>query len=343
VKIGIVGLPKSGKTTLMRLLTQPRGDAPLKASTQAVGVMEVPDPRVDRLSQLYRRKRTIYARTDVEDVQPHKGQELLNAVRSFDALIVVAGAFMADSPASVVSVLDDLETEFFVADLASVEGRLERLGSNKAKPVSWAEIPFLEKCRDALDRGVPVRKAEFESHERDLLTNSSFFTSKPIILAVNVSEASLSGGDYVGRQELEAKASQMGYPVVIFSGEVEPEIAALPEADRLAFLKEYGLEETGVSRIAKASYRCLGLISFFTVGNDEVRAWAIVRGTAAKEAAGKIHTDFEKGFIRAEVVAFEDLREHGSMKACKEKGLVRLEGKEYVVKDGDLLNIRFNV
>ncbi len=343
MKIGIAGLPKSGKTTLMRLLTQARGDAPLKASTQAVGVMEIPDPRVDWLSQLYQPKRTIYARMEVEDIQPHKGQELLNAGKNLDALIVVVGAFMEVDSASALSVVADLETEFFVADLASVEGRLERLRSNKAKPVSQAELPFLEKCREALDNDVPLRKVEFEMHEKDFLVNFAFFTAKPVIVAVNVSETSLESKDYAGRQDLEVKASQMDYPVVVFSGEVEPEIAALPEADRLAFLKEYGLDETGVSRIAKASYWCLGLISFFTVGDDEVRAWTVIRGTNAKGAAGKIHTDLEKGFIRAEVAAYDDLREHGSMKACKEKGLVRLEGKEYVVEDGDILNIRFNV
>jgi hypothetical protein len=343
MNIGIAGLPKSGKTTLMKLLTQARGDARPRASGQAVGIMEIPDPRVDWLSQLYQRKRTVYARMEALDIQPPRGQELLDTARNLDALIVVVAAFMAEGPASVLSLVDDLETEFFVSDLASVEGRLDRLTSNKATPISQAELPFLEKCRQALDDNIPLRKVEFEPHEKGFLTNFAFFTAKPIILAVNVSEVSLSSGDYAGRRELEVKASVMDYPVVVFCGEVEPEIAALPESDRLAFLREYGLEETGVSRIAKASYRCLGLVSFFTIGDDEVRAWTVASGTNAREAAGKIHTDMEKGFIRAEVVAYEDLREHGSMKTCKGKGLVRLEGRDYIVKDGDLLNIRFNV
>jgi len=343
MKIGIAGLPKSGKTTLMKLLTQVKGDAPLKGTVQSLGVMEIPDQRVDWLSRLFQPERIIYARTEVLDIQPHKGQDLLNAVRGLDALIVVIPAFMADSPAAALTIVDDLETEFFVADLSSVEGRLEKLSSRRTKPVSQAEPPFLEKCRETLDRNLPLRKAEFEPHEKDLLSNSAFFTMKPIIVAVNVSLSSLMAGDYPGRQALLAKAADMDYPVVVFSGEVEPEIATLPEADRLSFLKEYGLTETGVERIAKAAHRCLGLLSFFTVGSDEVRAWTIEEGLNARQAAGKVHTDMQKGFIRAEVVSYDDLRGNGSMKACKDKGLVRLEGKDYIVKDGDLLNIRFNV
>lgn len=343
MNIGIVGLPKSGKTTLMKLLTQARGDAPLKGAVQSVGVMEIPDRRLDWLSRLFKPERTVYARTEVQDIQPHKGQDLLNAVRSLDALIVVIAAFMADNPASVLTIVDDLETEFFLADLAWVEGRLERIGSHKTTPLSQAEVRFLEKCRAVLDGNVPLRKIDFEPQEEGFLANYAFFTMKPMIMAVNVSESSLSTGDYPGRATLQEKARETDYPVVVFCGEVEPEIAALPEADRLAFLREYGLEETGVARIAKAAYRCLGLISFFTHGKDEIRAWTIAEGLPAKEAAGKIHTDLEKGFIRAEVVSYDDLRENGSMKACKEKGLLRLEGKDYVVKDGDILNIRFNV
>lgn len=343
MKIGIAGLPKSGKTTLMKLLTQARGDAPVKSTVQSVGVMEVPDPRIDWLSRLYQPQRTIYARNEVFDIQAHKGQELLNAVRNLDALIVVVASFIADSAGAALSIVDDLETEFFVADLSSVEGRLEKLGGHKAKPISAAEIPFLGKCRKVLDDSLPLRKVEFEPHEKDFLSNFAFFTMIPIIMAVNVSESALVARDYLGREALEAKSSQMDYPVVVFSGEVEPEISALPEDERLGFLKEYGLEETGVSRIAKASHGCLGLISFFTVGEDEVRAWTITRGMNARQAAGKIHTDLEKGFIRAEVVAYDDLHANGSMKACKDKGQVRVEGKEYIVKDGDILNIRFNV
>ncbi|HHY75484.1 MAG TPA: redox-regulated ATPase YchF [Firmicutes bacterium] len=341
MKIGIVGQPQSGKTTLMQLLTQAKGVAPQKGAVSSVGVMEVPDERVEWLSRLFRPRKTTFARMDVQDIQPYKGQEFLNAVRNLDALIAVIPVFKDGGAA--VAFLDDIETEFFVSDLASVEGRLERIQANKAKPVSMAEIPFLEKCREALDRGIPLSKVAFEPHEGDFVTNFAFYTRKPIVLAVNVSEESLIAKSYPGEDAVRDKASLMGYPVVVFSGEVETEIAALPDEDREAFLHEYGLSEPGVERIARACYEHLGLISFFTVGEDEVRAWTISRGTVARDAAGKIHTDMKKGFIRAEVMAFDDLRTCGSVKACRDKGLVRLEGKDYVVKDGDILTIRFNV
>ncbi|HHY44876.1 MAG TPA: redox-regulated ATPase YchF [Firmicutes bacterium] len=341
MRIGIVGRPQSGKTTLMQLLTQAKGVSPQKGAPSTVGVMEVPDERVLWLSSLFRPRKTTFARMDVQDIQPYKGQEFLNAVRNLDALIAVIPVFKDGG--EEVSFLDDIETEFFVADLASVEGRLDRIRSNKAKPVSMAELPFLEKCREALDNGVPLSKVAFDPHEEDFVTNFAFYTRRPIVVAVNVSEASLLEKTYPGESAVEGKASLMGYPAVVFSGEVEPEIAALPEDDRQAFLQEYGLTEPGVTRIAKVCYEHLGLISFFTVGEDEVRAWTITRGTVAREAAGKIHTDLKKGFIRAEVIPYECLREHGTVKACRDKGLVRLEGKDYVVQDGDILTIRFNV
>jgi GTP-binding protein YchF len=341
MRIGIVGRPQSGKTTLMQLLTQGKGTSQQKGASSPVGVMDVPDERVLWLSRLFSPRKPVFARMDIEDIEPYRGQGFLNAVRPTDALIAVIPVFSLGAPA--VSFLDDMETEFFVADLASVEGRLERLRSNKAKPVSMAEIPFLEKCKDALDNGVPLSKVHFEPHEGDFVTNFAFHTRKPIVVAVNASEESLHTKEYPGEDSLVAKASAMGYPVVVFSGEVESEIAALPEEDRREFLQEYGLTESGATRIAKACYEHLGLISFFTIGDDEVRAWTITRGTVAREAAGKIHTDMKRGFIRAEVIAFESLRELGSVKACRDKGLFRLEGKDYVVKDGDIVQVRFNV
>lgn len=344
LKIGIVGRPKSGKSTLFRLLTQPKGDVQAKPGHAGAGVMEIPDPRVDWLAEVFAPERKIYARAEVFDVQPWKGQEFLNSVRNLDAVIAVAGAFAAsgdeDTP---LMVLDDMETEFLISDLSSVEGRLERLSQRKAKPVSPMEIPFLEKCKEALESEIPLRKITFEEHEKAFLSNFAFYSLKPVIVAVNVSEDQLHAGNYPGKVRLESRADQMGYPVVVFSGEVENEIAQLPETEREEFLKAYGLTETGISRIARAAYRALGLISFFTVGEDEVRAWSIREGTTAREAAGKIHSDLERGFIRAEVVSYEDFRQAGSLKACKERGLLRLEGKDYKVKDGDIVTVRFSV
>ncbi len=344
MKIGLVGKPQTGKTTLFRLLTQANKDQSARSASSSVGVMEVPDARVDWLSDLFKPKKTTYARIDLSDLQPYKGQEFLNSVRNLDALIIVVGDFLASGDgAEETAFIDDVETEFFVADLSSVESRLERLTSNRAKPLAAGEMEFLDKCKRSLDDSVPLRNIDFLQHEEAFLSNFAFFTMKPVILAVNVLEDVLAQGDYPGKAYIQAKSEQGGYPVVVFSGEVETEIAVLPEKERLAFLEVYGLSETGVSRIARASYQGLGLISFFTVGDDEVRAWTVAEGSNAKTAAGKIHTDLEKGFIRAEVVSYSELREAGSLKACKEKGQLRLEGKDYTVKDGDILNIRFNV
>lgn len=344
MKVGIVGRPQSGKTTLFRLLTQTKGDSAHHRPNQSVGVMEVPDERLVWLSKIFNPKRTVFAKIDLLDVHTYKGQEFLNNVRNFDALIVVIGAFMGEEAArDSLAFMDDLEADFFVADLASVEGRLERLSMRKTKPVNEMEVPFLKKCKEALDKELPLRNLEFLPYERYFLSNFAFYTMKPMIIAPNVSEESLLSGNYPGRERVNEISKVRDYPVVVFSGIVEEEIKSLPEEDRLGFLKEYNLDEPGVSRIAKAAYQCLGLISFFTVGSDEVRAWTIRKGMTAKEAAGKIHSDFEKGFIRAEVVSYEDLRKLGSMKACKEKGIMRLEGKDYVVKDGDIITVRFNV
>jgi GTP-binding protein YchF len=344
MKIGLIGRPQTGKTTLFRLLTQSRGDSLGKSSSSDIGVMEVPDTRIDWLSGLFKPEKTIYARIDLQDIQPYKGQEFLNSVRIMDALVLALGCFMAQGDGSdQTGMIDDLETEFFIADLASVEARLERLASNKTKPLGPSEGPFLLKCKDSLDAGIPLRKVSFEAYEADYLTNFAFLTMKPVIFAANIAEDSLISHEYPGKAYIETKAHESGYPLVIFSGDVEEQIASLPEQERLSFLHEYCLEETGISRIARASYQALGLISFFTVGSDEVRAWTITNGTLARAAAGKIHTDLERGFIRAEVVSYEDLRESGSMKACREKGQLRLEGKDYLVKDGDIMNVRFNV
>jgi len=342
MKIGIVGRPKAGKTTLCRLL-RGTGESLPRPQGQNVGVMEVPDERREGLSRLFKPERTVSARVDLFEIGAFKGQEFLNDVRNMDAVIAVVGAFMETEADKTLGFLEDLETEFFVADLASVEGRFERLTTRKARPISPMEIPFLEKCKEALDNEIPLRKAEFLPYEEHFLSNFNFYTMKPIILAVNVVEDALFTKNYPGKEEMEKTSAEKGYPLVIFSGAVEEEIVSLPPEERLPFLREYGLDEPGVSRIAKAAYRSLGLISFFTVGEDEVKAWTVKEGTTAKEAAGKIHSDLEKGFIRAEVVSYEDLKALGSLKACKEKGVLRLEGKDYVVRDGDIITIRFNV
>ncbi|MGI6628342.1 MAG: DUF933 domain-containing protein [Bacillota bacterium] len=340
MKVGIAGSPQSGKTTLFRLLT----GTDTAVSQSNIGVMEVPDERVNVLSRIFKPRKTTFARIGLVDIQAHKGQDFLNSVRNLDVLIVVLGAFMGEAGVrESVEFVNAMETDFYVADLASVENRLEKLRANKAKPINQMEVPFLEKCKKALDQELPLRNATYQPYETDFLSNFAFYTIKPVILALNVSDEQLSTGDYPGGEEIRHMPESKGYEPVIFSGIVEKEIGLLNEEDRAVFLKEYGLTEPGIARIARAAYSTLGLISFFTVGSDEVKAWTISRGTEAREAAGKIHTDLERGFIRAEVVSFEDFSALGSVKACRDKGLVRLEGKDYVVKDGDIVNVRFNV
>ncbi|HHX10366.1 MAG TPA: redox-regulated ATPase YchF [Firmicutes bacterium] len=343
MKVGITGSPQAGKTTLFRLLTGVAGSKP-GSRTSSIGVMEVPDERVRILSEIYNLRKTTYARIDLADIQVHKGQEFLNGVRNLDTLVVVLGCFM-DEPGVKDSLdfIDNMETEFCCADLASVESRLERLKLNKAKPVNQMEIPFLEKCKEALDREVPLRDIGFLPHELNLVSNFAFYSSKTVILAPNIAEEHLTSGSYPGMEQISKIGEDRGYKVVPFSGTVEEEIESLDEESRTEFLNTYGITQPGTARIAQAAYEALGLISFFTVNADEVRAWTIRLGTRAKEAAGKIHSDMERGFIKAEVVSFDDFSKVGSVKECRDKGLIRLEGKDYVVKDGDIVHIRFNV
>ncbi len=343
MRVGITGSPQSGKTTLFRLLTG-AGTTASGSRQSNVGVMEVPDERVTTLAGVFKPDKTTYARVELVDIQAQKGQEFLNATRNLDVLIVVLGAFMGEAGVTdSVDFISNMETEFYLADLVSVEGRLEKLNTNKAKPVNQMEIPFLEKCKQALDKELPLREVEFLSYEKDFVSNFAFYTTKPVILAPNVSEEDLAESNYPGAAKITQISGDKGYEVVVFSGVVEEEIGCLGKEDRIAFLKAYGLTEPGIDRIAQAAYRTLGLLSFFTVGSDEVRAWTIRRGTKVREAAGKIHTDLERGFIKADVVSYEEFSRLGSIKACKDKGLVRLEGKDYVVKDGDIINVRFNV
>jgi hypothetical protein len=340
MKVGITGSPQSGKTTLYRLLTGSRPGS----GVSGAGVMEIPDDRVLTLSKIFEPSKTTYARIDLVDIQHQKGQKLLNEIRNLDALIVVIGSFMGEPGVrDSIDFLDSLRTEFYVADLSSVENRLEKLHSHKAKPVSQMEVPFLEKCKERLDQELSLKGVEFSAHETDFLRNFAFYTLKPMILALNLSEEHLLSKAYPGIEEIRHLADTLDYEMTLFSGAVEEEILSLPAEDMYLFLKEYGLEEPGTSRVAKVTYSALGLISFFTVGSDEVRAWSIPLGSTVKEAAGKIHSDLERGFIRAEVVPYEQFISLGSLKACRDKGILRVEGKDYIVQDGDIVNVRFNV
>lgn len=364
MRLGLVGLPWSGKTTLFHSLTATAGGDGRGVAVGAgaqVGIVPVPDPRLDALATVYRPRKVTPAQLEVVDIPgigPLGGdgtpadrarrRQALDAVAEADALGFVVRAYGGHAPAwdapAPARDLDAVLTELVLADLGLLETRLERLTAERRPgPDHAAHVAALERCRAHLEAGRVLRALELTDAERALLRPYRFLTTKPGLVIPNVDEAALKTGAYPGRDALDAAAAAQGFAVVVASARVEAEIAALDPAEREAFLAEYGVAEPGVNRIARAAYAACGLITFFTVGDEEVRAWSIPAGTSAHDAAGKIHTDLRKGFIRAEVVACDDLARLGSMRAVREAGRVRLEGKEYPVRDGDILTIRFAV
>jgi hypothetical protein len=361
VKIGIVGLPMVGKTTVFNLLTQAHQETSAYMTGRRdtnVGVAKVPDRRIDWLSALYKPKKTIYATIDVFDVVglvrgasagQGVGNEFLNSIRDADAVIHVVRAFQNPDVVHVEGSLDpwrDLETvnyELLLSDLEVVEKRIEKINTGKKRPEHEVELSALEKCKEALEAERPIHGVQFTPAEAAALRGFTFFTEKPVILVVNVDEQQFRTGEWPSQAQLAAWAAERNIPLVPVCGQLEAELVELSGEDRGLFLADLGLNESGVERIARAAYRKLGYLSFFTVGEDEVRAWPIHAGLCAKEAAGKVHSDIERGFIRAEVVAYDDLARLGTMVRVKEAGLFRLEGKEYLVQDGDIINYRFAV
>ncbi|WP_347490516.1 redox-regulated ATPase YchF [Desulfoscipio sp. XC116] len=359
---GIVGLPMVGKTTLFNLVTNSGLETSnyLTGKTEInVAMAEVPDARIDFLINLYKPKKNAYAQIQFSDVPglvrgasegKGVGNRFLDGIRNADLLVHVVRAFKDKGVPHVDGDIDpmrDIETvnlELLLADMDLVEKRIRRINEGKKiKKEQLAELEVLRKCLSALENEVTMHKAELSEAERELLVNYSFLTDKPMILVVNINEEQLRGGGYPGQEKVRACAAEKDIILLEVSGLIEMEISELPEDDRREFMEDLGLRQSGIDRLARAAYDTLGLMSFFTVGEDEVKAWTIPVGLNAKSAAGKIHSDLERGFIRAEVVAFDDLHGLGSMNKVKEKGLARLEGKDYMVKDGDILNIRFNV
>jgi len=359
---GIVGLPMVGKTTFFNLVTGSEQETSnfLTGKTEINTAMaRVPDARIDFLSRLYKPRKTIYAQIQFSDVPglvrgasqgKGVGNRFLDGIRNADLLVHLVRAFANPDVPHVddgVDPMRDLETvnlELLLADMDLVEKRIKRIEEGKKiKKEQADEMAVLRKCLDALENEISVHRADLTEAERALLVNYSFLTDKPVILVVNIDEEQLRAGDYPGRDRVREFAAAKGIILLEISGQIEMEISRLPDEDRELFMEDLGLAESGIDRLARAAYETLGLISFFTVGEDEVRAWTIPAGLDAKGAAGKIHSDLERGFIRAEVTAYDDLAEAGSMNKVKEKGQARLEGKDYIVKDGDILNIRFNV
>jgi GTP-binding protein YchF len=351
MKAGIIGLPSGGKTTIFNVLTHGKAMAgPANRRVEPnVGIVKVPDPRVDFLSSKFNPEKTTYANVEFVDVQGlvrGKGQDIaLAPVRTVDALVHVVRVFQDESvPHSEGSVDPErdkrnLDYELMLADIASIEKRMERLEKDLKKLKNAAlekEFAYLQRAKEWLESEKPLREMEVSDDEKKLVKGFAFLSEKPMIYVQNIGEDQL---DRLRHPDTHAMLRPNTEETII-CGKLEAEMAELAPEELKTFLADYGLAESGAERLIRTTYHLLGLISFFTVGEEECRAWTITQGTNAQNAAGVIHTDLADHFIRAEVCHYDDFVKYGTMHALKEKGLLRLEGKEYRVKDGDILTIR---
>jgi GTP-binding protein YchF len=356
MRLGIIGLPQSGKTTIFNALT--RGNQPTTISGGRfevhTGVVDVPDARVDRLSGMFHPQKTIYAKVTYADIAGLEGAAdksgisgpLLNQLTQMEGFVHVVRVFEnpnAPHPAGSVDPLRDIanmDSELLLNDLIAVERKQERLteerkkGGGRERAVIERELALFEKLHAGLTSELPLRNLEMTPDEEKALSGFGFLTRKPVLILLNLSEGqSPPTIDYPHPHSMVAS----------LQGKLEMELAQLPPDEAEIFMVEYGIQELGLQRVISLSYDLLGQQSFFTVGEDEVRAWTIKRGTPAVEAAGAIHTDLQKGFIRAEVVRYDDLVSLGGLAEARQKGKLRLEGKEYIVQDGEIVHIRFNL
>lgn len=359
MKVSIIGLLNSGKTTIFNALTGQNIETTIYPTTSGdphIGIVKVPDQRLEKISEIFRPKKTTYATIEYVDYigltkgDVKQNRKVFDVIKDADAIVHVVRAFHNNSvlhPMGNRDPLRDIETielELIFGDLEFVEKRLERMkeGMKQGKKPDASENKLLMKCKDFLMKEIALRNAEFNEEELKTMRPLQFLSTVPEIIVLNIGEQDLNT-EQIKNLQSTVLARYPSLSVLTLCGEIEMEIAQLSADDKKPFLDDMGLDEPASNKLIHACYNILGFISFFTYAGDEVRAWTIKKGTNAQKAAGKVHSDIERGFIRAEVISFDDFISAGSIHAAKEKGILRLEGKTYEVKDGDIINFRFNV
>ena len=362
MKLGIVGLPNVGKSTLFNAITKAGAEAanyPFCTIEPNVGVVTVPDERVTNLSNIYHSKRTIYTTIEFSDIAglvkgasrgEGLGNKFLGHIREVEAIVHVVRCFddpnvvHVDGRIDPINDIETINTELIIADMEVLERRIQKTEKvAKADKSANAELAILKTVYEGLGEGNVARKLDLDEEETAFVKTLDLLTFKPVIYAANVSEDEIADGDNDHVKAVREYAEAEGSEVVVICAKIEAELAELEDDERAMFLEDMGIEEAGLDKLIKSSYALLNLISFLTTGEDETRAWTIRRGTLAPQAAGKIHSDFERGFIRAEVIKYEDFVQYKTEAAVRAAGKMGIEGKEYVVKDGDVILFRFNV